>query len=76
MKHVLYLGAAPVLFAGSTAHTAEAITYKYDVRGWLVEIMHTETVNNNDQINYTHDKANNRKTVTTTGSVNTPPPYH
>lgn len=33
----------------------------------------TGTVNNNVQTVYEHDKADNRKKVTTTGSGNTPP---
>ena len=53
---------------------AETITYKYDAKGRLIEVKRTGTVNNNVQTNYTHDKANNRKTVVVTGSGNTPPP--
>jgi YD repeat-containing protein len=74
MKHVFFLGTAIALLAGTTAHAAEAITYKYDARGRLIEVKRTGTVNNNVQTNYTHDKANNRKNVTTIGSANAPPP--
>jgi RHS Repeat len=74
MKHVFYLGTAVALLSGSPASAAESITYKYDARGRLIEVKRTGTVNNNVQTNYTHDKANNRKTVTTTGSPNAPPP--
>ena len=56
------------------AFAAETVTYKYDARGRLVEVKRTGTVNNNVKTTYTHDKANNRKTVTTTGSGNGPPP--
>jgi RHS Repeat len=73
MKHVFYLGAAVALLSGSPAQATESITYKYDARGRLIEVKRTGTVNNNVQTNYTHDKANNRKTVTTTGSPNAPP---
>lgn len=55
-------------------HAAETLTYKYDAKGRLIEVKRTGTVNNNVQTNYTHDKANNRKTVVVTGSPNVPPP--
>jgi YD repeat-containing protein len=73
MKHVFYLGTAVALLSGSAASATESIIYKYDARGRLIEVKRTGTVNNNVQTNYTHDKANNRKTVTTTGSPNAPP---
>ena len=65
-----------LLVAGgiNAAQAAETITYKYDARGRLIEVKHTGTVNNNVQTNYSHDKANNRKTVVTIGSPNPPPP--
>jgi hypothetical protein len=60
-------------FAGA-ARAAETITYTYDAKGRLVKVVRTGTVNNNVQTQYTHDKANNRKTVVVTGSPNAPPP--
>jgi hypothetical protein len=60
-------------FAGA-AQAAETITYTYDAKGRLVKVVRTGTVNNNVQTQYTHDKANNRKTVVVTGSPNAPPP--
>lgn len=74
MKHVFFLGSALAVLAGSPAQATESITYKYDARGRLVEVKRTGTVNSNVQTNYTHDKANNRKTVVITGSANAPPP--
>ncbi len=62
------------LFAGA-AHAGETVTYTNDAKGRLVKVVHTGTVNNNVQTTYTHDKADNRKNTTTTGSPNaTPPP--
>lgn len=52
------------------AHAAETITYTYDARGRLIKVVHTGSVNNNLQTTYTHDKADNRKNTTTTGSPN------
>ena len=46
----------------------------YDAKGRLIRIVRTGTVNNNVTTEYTHDKANNRKTKVTTNSPNPPPP--
>jgi hypothetical protein len=53
---------------------AETITYKYDAKGRLVKVIRTGTVNNNVTYDYVHDKANNRKNVKVTNSLNPPPP--
>jgi YD repeat-containing protein len=74
MKRVCYLGTALALLAASSANATEAITYKYDAKGRLIEVKRTGTVNNNVTTTYTHDKANNRKTVVVTGSGNATPP--
>lgn len=68
------LCATAALYAGAV-HAGETVTYTYDAKGRLVKVVHTGTVNNNVQTTYTHDKADNRKNTTTTGSPNaTPPP--
>jgi YD repeat-containing protein len=59
------IGAALVAVA---AYATETIQYKYDARGRLIQVSHSGTVNNNVVSNYTYDKADNRNTVTTTGS--------
>jgi hypothetical protein len=56
----------------SVVQATETIIYSYDARGRLVKVVRTGTVNNNVQTVYTHDKANNRKTVVVTGSPNPP----
>jgi hypothetical protein len=56
------------------AHATETITYTYDAKARLVKVVRTGTVNNNVQTSYAHDKANNRKNTTTTGSPNPPGP--
>jgi RHS Repeat len=56
----------------SVVQATETITYSYDARGRLVKVVRAGTVNNNVQTVYTHDKANNRKTVVVTGSPNPP----
>jgi len=45
---------------GATASAAETITYTYDARGRLIKVVHTGTVNSNNQVCYTLDRAGNR----------------
>ena len=72
-KRLAALFALTPLF-GTAAQAGETVTYSYDAKGRLVKVVHTGTVNNNLQTTYTHDKADNRKNTTTTGSPNTTPP--
>lgn len=58
----------------AAVHATETITYTYDAKGRLIRVVHTGTVNNGVVKTYDHDKADNRKTVTTTGSPNNSPP--
>jgi hypothetical protein len=74
MKLRSYIAGSLLMSAPTGLQAAETITYKYDAKGRLIEVKRTGTVNNNVQSNYTHDKANNRKTVVVTGSPNAPPP--
>jgi hypothetical protein len=60
--------------ASAAAIAAETIVYRYDVRGRLVRVERSGTVNNNVATNYSFDKADNRVAKTTTGSLNPPPP--
>jgi YD repeat-containing protein len=57
----------------SPATSTETVTYTYDVKGRLVKVVRTGTVNNNVTVEYTHDKADNRTRVKTTNSPNPPP---
>ena len=72
------LHARPVLLfltlVPSGASAAETITYSYDARGRLIQVVHSGTVNNGVATSYTIDKADNRTNKTTTGSPNPPPP--
>ena len=74
MKHAYFLSIAIVLFATGSADAAETQKYRYDSKGRLIKVERTGTVNNGVNAEYTHDKANNRTRVKTTGSANTPPP--
>jgi YD repeat-containing protein len=57
-----------------TASAAETITYTYDARGRLIKVVHSGTVNNNNQVCYKLDKAGNRINVkSTVGSTPTCP---
>ena len=62
------------LLISTAADAAETITYVYDARGRLVQVIRTGTVNNGVTTSYTIDKADNRTNKTTTGSPNPPPP--
>lgn len=57
-----------VMFTATAASAGETITYVYDARGRLVQVVHSGAVNNNVQTTYTHDKSDNRTNVTTTGA--------
>jgi hypothetical protein len=67
------LAGAGLAAAASGAWASETITYTYDARGRLVQVVRTGTVNNNVTAAYSHDKANNRTNVTVSGSANTSP---
>lgn len=60
-------------YNASAVSDVESVTYSYDARGRLIRVVRTGGVNDNVQTQYTYDKANNRKTVVTTGSSNPPP---
>jgi len=70
MKLILFLA----LLIPASAQAAETITYTYDARGRLKQVVRTGTVNNGVTTAYTIDKADNRTNKTTTGSPNPPPP--
>ena len=57
------LAATPV-----AVQATETVTYTYDAKGRLVKVVHAGTVNNSLTTTYSHDKANNRTNVTTTGA--------
>ena len=54
--------------AAAAAMAAETLTYVYDARGRLVQVIHSGSVNNNVVTSYTLDKADNRTAKTTTGA--------
>jgi YD repeat-containing protein len=50
----------------SIAAATETVTHTYDARGRLIKVVHTGTVNNNNQVCYKLDKAGNRTNVKST----------
>ncbi|MDC7811713.1 hypothetical protein CA223_18410 [Sphingomonas koreensis] len=52
----------------AAALASETVTYSYDARGRLVAVKHSGTANNNVQVNYAYDKADNRTNKTVTGA--------
>ena len=51
-----------------TARATETITYTYDARGRVMQVVHSGTVTNGVTTVYTHDNADNRTEVKTTGA--------
>lgn len=74
LKTKLALAALTLGLLGSTASAGETVTYTYDARGRLIKVVHSGTVNNNNQVCYKLDKAGNRINKTSTvGSTPTCP---
>jgi hypothetical protein len=69
---ILAAGAA-VAAVPALAIAAEAIFYKYDARGRLIEVVRNDG-SGNVVTNYGFDKADNRTVKTTSGSANSGPP--
>jgi YD repeat-containing protein len=68
----LTLAALVLGLLGSAASAGETVTHTYDARGRLIKVVHSGTVNNNNQVCYKLDKAGNRINVKAT--VNSLPP--
>lgn len=60
--------AAGLALSATAAAATETITYHYDARGRVVQVVHSGTVNNGVTTTYSYDKADNRTNVTTTGA--------
>lgn len=73
MKHVFYLATALALLSSSQADASETQKYRYDAKGRLIKVERIGTVNSGVTTEYTHDKADNRTRLKTTGSPNAPP---
>lgn len=56
--------------SAASAWATETVTYSYDAKGRLIKVVHTGTVNNGVTVDYTHDNADNRTNVKTSGSSN------
>lgn len=65
---VAFAGLFLATVVSSPALAAETITYTYDALGRLTKVVHTGTVNDNVVTSYSHDTADNRTNVTTTGN--------
>lgn len=75
-RNILATGLASALATctAQAAHASETLTFSYDAKGRVTKVERAGSVNNGVKTEFTHDKANNRKTVKTTGSANTPQP--
>jgi len=65
---IAILGAICAFATALPANAGETVTYTYDARGRLIKVVHSGTVNNGVQTEYSHDKADNRSNVKTTGA--------
>ncbi|WP_296615754.1 hypothetical protein [Sphingomonas sp.] len=68
MRPSLRLVAVLLLGVVGVARASETITYTYDAKGRLIKVVHAGTVNNGVTAQYTHDHADNRTNVKTTGA--------
>lgn len=57
-----------ILLCIAPACAAETITYSYDAVGRLIKVVHSGAVNNNVQVVYELDTADNRTRVIITGA--------
>jgi hypothetical protein len=74
MAQLAALAATLFSCTAAPAYATEAQKYRYDAKGRLLKVERTGTVNNNVTTEYSHDKADNRTRIKTTGSPNPPPP--
>jgi hypothetical protein len=66
-KYIVLLGCG-IAMTSTAVQAAETVTYTYDAKGRLVEVVHSGTVNNGLTTTYSHDKADNRTNATTTNA--------
>ena len=59
---------AGLLAIATAGHAAETVTYTYDAKGRLIQVVHSGSVNNGVTTTYSQDKADNRSRVTVTGA--------
>lgn len=70
MRQLIFASLAVML--ALPAKATETITYSYDAKGRLVRVVRSGSVNNGVTVQYVHDKADNRKRLTVTGSTGSP----
>lgn len=71
---LIAIGTVIAVAAPPPARAGETIAYTYDAKGRLTKVVRSGTVNAGVATSYTHDKADNRRALKTTGSPNPPPP--
>ncbi|HEX8222479.1 MAG TPA: RHS repeat domain-containing protein [Allosphingosinicella sp.] len=69
----LWLAGAAVAAVPALAIAAETLSYRYDARGRLIEVVRN-TGSGNVVTSYSYDKADNRVLKNTSGSPNPGPP--
>lgn len=67
-KHFALAFPAAALLLPSVASATEIVSYTYDARGRLVQVVRQVNTNTPVQTTYAYDAADNRTHVTTTGA--------
>lgn len=62
------------LLGASAAQANETVSYRYDARGRLIEVVRPNDSGQKVRTCYAYDNADNRTNVTTTVFTGTPPP--
>lgn len=65
---IAHLIAAATALVPAVASAAETITYSYDAKGRLTQVSHSGSANNGVVAGYAFDRADNRTSVTVSGS--------
>lgn len=68
MRQVKVAIGCALLGSSVAAWSSETITYTYDAKGRLVQVVRTGGPGNGTQQTYTHDAAGNRQHVVVTGA--------
>lgn len=71
---ITHLIAAAAAFVPAVAGAAETVTYSYDAKGRLTQVVHSGSVNNGIVAAYAFGKGDNRTNLTVSGSSFSSPP--
>ena len=73
MRATLVLASSVAALIPIAASASETVTYGYDVKGRLIQISHSGSVNNGLTATYAYDAVDNRTSVTNVGATHRVP---